>query len=171
MKIEETPLPDNALLQKYVTSGDYTDCFSTLVEGKVSQADFIEAFYNSRVFRLERFVLTILVFKPSSDKHAKQLAIGTRETYAAWNLEARNDNQILMCDFQQATRSWLMTQAEKNDDADRTRLYFGTAVVAKKSKSGDAKKLPFLVRLLTPAHRLYSRRLLASAAARLKRQN
>ncbi len=167
MKIDAAPLPIDALLQSYVKSGDYTDCFSTIVEGRITQADFIEAFYNSRIFKLERFVLTVLVFKQSSDKQAGQLAIGTRETYAAWDLEARNENQILMCDFQKATRSWLMTQAAEND---QTRLYFGSAVVGKKSKSGDVKQLPLLVRLLMPAHRFYARSLLRSAAARLKRQ-
>ena len=170
MKIEETPLPDTALLQKYVKSGDFTDCYSIDIDKHISQADFIEAFYNSRVFKLERLVLTCVVFKPSSDKQAAQLAIGTREKYAAWDLEARNENQLLMCDFQKATRSWLMTDQLGTKEQPRTRLYFGSALIAPTSHRNGEKALPIHIKMLMPAHAIYSRCLLKSAAKRIERQ-
>ncbi len=169
MRIDETPLPENALLQKYVKSGDYTDCFSVVIDKHVSQADFIEAFYNSRVFKLERFILTCLVFKPSSDRQAAQLAIGTIEKYAAWNLEARNENQLLMCDFKQATRSWLMTEKIEPNESTQTRLFFGSALIARTNQQNNEKSIPFLIKSMVPAHQFYSKCLLNSTAAKLLR--
>ncbi|MEQ1819867.1 MAG: hypothetical protein ABL871_14790, partial [Terricaulis sp.] len=64
-------LPDGALLQRYVAKGAYTDCFATDVAASVSLAAFVEAFYTSAAFKCERFVLTSVVAKPSSDDDAR----------------------------------------------------------------------------------------------------
>ena len=52
------PLPDGSLLSRYrLQQGAYTDCYSTEIAGSVSQAEFVEAFYTTWVFKLERAIL------------------------------------------------------------------------------------------------------------------
>jgi len=149
--IEASALPESALLQKYVHSGAYTDCFSTEVRGDVSLAEFVEAFYTTWLFKLERFILRVAISKPSTDDEARQVAQGEIETYAAWRVEGRAEQQLLMSDFRDHTRSWFMTTPG--------RLYFGSAVVPKDRPS---------YKLLLGLHRIYSRALLATAKSRLQ---
>ncbi len=42
--IEPSPLPDNALLRKYVHSGAYTDCYRAEVPGTVTHAQYVIGF-------------------------------------------------------------------------------------------------------------------------------
>ena len=149
--IEESALPEVALLQKYVESGAYTDCFSSRVTGDVSLAEFVEAFYTTWLFKLERFILRLAISKPSTDIEARQVALGGIERFAAWRVEARADHQLLMSDFRDHTRSWFMVVPG--------RLYFGSAVIPKDQPS---------YKLLLGLHRLYSRALLATAKSRLQ---
>ena len=51
-------VPKSALLQRYVDKGSYVDCYATDIAGPVTQAEFIEAFYTTPVFRLERLILS-----------------------------------------------------------------------------------------------------------------
>jgi hypothetical protein len=148
-------LPDHALLARYRGTGAYTDCFAIMVEGEVSQARFVEAFYTTAVFRLERFILRWLAGKPSTGAEAKLLAEGKISRFAAWTVEDRNPDQLLLCDYLGRTRSWLM--AERIDQGRATRLHFGSAVV----RPGG---FPFNV--LLGFHKVYSRMLLRSAAHR-----
>ena len=106
--------------------------------------------------------------KPSTDAQARALASGASSTFAAWRVEARTANQLLVCDFLGYTRSWLMI-GPPGDGA--TRLYFGTAVVpARDTVSGQAS-WTFSFRALLPFHRLYARALLHAACARLERDD
>jgi len=123
------PLPEHALLFAYHVGGHYTDCFTVDVAGAVSQQQFVTAFYTSRLFRLERLILRWLVAKPSSDRQAEQLASGSIDRFAAWTVEGRAPNQLLVCDYQGRTRSWLMVEPAGADPA-TTRLHFGTGVVS-----------------------------------------
>ena len=152
-------LPAAALLQPYRSAGDYTDCFSIEVPRRVSQAAFVEAFYTSALFRLERMVLAWLASRPSRDAEVRELAAGQRTRFAAWSVEGRAHDQLLLCDFQGSTRSWLMTAP--GADGHSTRLYFGSAVVRR--RQGKA------FRALLGLHQLYSRLLLRAAAARVIR--
>ena len=56
MSIRAEPVPEGALLARYRDLG-YTDCFTTEVACRVQLGDFIQAFYTTPLFRLERFVL------------------------------------------------------------------------------------------------------------------
>lgn len=152
-------LPATALLSRYRDAGAYTDCFVTTVPGRVDQARFVEAFYTSPLFKLERLVLALLVAKPSTDDDARRLARGEADRFAAWTVEARAADQLLVCDYQGLTRSWLMTAASP----DGTTLHFGSAVSPKRPRPGSVR----LFRTLTWAHRIYARALLRSAVARL----
>lgn len=130
----------------------------------MSQARYIEAFYTTAVFRLERLILDWVVSKPSSDEEARRLAHGEADRFAAWSVEARAPDQLLLCDYQHRTRSWLMSA--RNVSGDGTRLYFGSAVVARSGGSGGSK-LGFPFDALLGFHQLYSRVLLRSARSRL----
>ncbi len=150
------------MLQSYVTKGAYTDCFATDVAARVSFAAFVEAFYTSAAFKCERFVLTWAVSKPSSDDDARRLGRGETEKFAAWTVEARAADQVLVCDFLSRTRSWLMVEPIEGG----TRLYFGTAVVPVGLGSGRAS-LGFPFDALLPFHKLYARVLLGAARGRV----
>jgi hypothetical protein len=164
--IQPRPLPEAALLRRYANGADYTDCYTTLIDRSASHEAFVHAFYTTWVFRLERWILTWTVAKPSTDAEAAELAAGARESFAAWRVEARARDQLLMCDFLGNTRSWLMTAAE---GAAGTRLYFGSAVVARSDRATGKRTLGAPFRALMGFHKLYSRALLRAACSRLER--
>ena len=162
--IQSCPLPDAALLRRYAGRDDYTDCYTTLIERTASHEEFVRVFYTTWVFKLERWILTWTVKKPSSDAEAAQLAAGVRSSFAAWSVEDRAPDQLLMCDFLGNTRSWLMTAKE---GATGTRLYFGSAVVARTDRDTGKRSLGAPFRALLGFHKLYSRLLLRAARSRL----
>ncbi len=164
--IEPCPLPKNALLARYLHSKDskgYTDCFAINLQQRIELPDFVEAFYTSSLFKVERAILMI-IGKSSNDKKARELATGLRPDFAAWTVEDRNKNQILLCDFLQRTRSWLMV--ENTNEPNQTKLYFGSAVVFKSSDSGKTKP-PTGFSLLSRFHVWYSKALLNAAYRKL----
>jgi hypothetical protein len=166
--IERHPLPADALLADYVRDGHYTDCYSTEVSKTVSHTEYVEAFYTTCLFKVERKILRWLVGKPSTDQQARQLAAGELDSFAAWHVEKRNENQILMCDFRHRTRSWLMVSSGTGSDGAGTRLYFGSAVVPfHKSRSGTSS-LGMSFKLLAGFHKAYSVALLFSAKLRIE---
>lgn len=164
--IRPHPLPAHALLGRYSIEGGYTDCFVTEVPLTVSQAEYVEAFYTSWLFKLERLVL-LLVAKPSRDAHARQLARGERETFAAWSVEARATDQLLVCDYQGKTRSWLMIEPDVSTGAAGTRLYFGTGIVPITERPSGRRRLSVGFGLLVPFHKFYARALLRATRSRL----
>jgi hypothetical protein len=111
----------------------------------------VEAFYTTWLFKLERVILKVAVSRPSTDEQVKALMAGELDTFAAWYVEDRADDQLLMCDFRDQTRSWFMVTPG--------RLYFGSAVVPIDQPS---------FKLFIGLHRLYSRALLAAARSRLQ---
>src|SRR5690242_3525001 len=125
--IQACELPNDALLRRYLSGGAYADCYVAEVAGVISQAQYVEAFYTTAVFKVERLLLSWFVARPSTDAQAGELALGTRTSFAAWSVEARESDQLLLSDFQGRTRSWLMSAACAN--ARTTRLFFGSAVV------------------------------------------
>lgn len=165
--IKSCPVPDEALHAKYERAGAYTDCFTTEVSGHISHAEFVEAFYTSRVFKLERLILKWAVAKPSTDAEARELANGARNRFAAWTVEDRAADQLLMCDYLGRTRSWLMVVPIGSTDSPATRLYFGSAVVPVVDKATGQPALGSPYNALLGFHRIYSRVLLSSAGARL----
>ena len=159
------PLPTNALLTKYANAGAYTDCFTTDITRPGSHAEFVETFYTGRLFKLERLLLSVLLSKPSTDLQARQLAAGELNEFAAWRVEARADDQLLLCAIDGRTRSWLMVSAAESSGG--TRLYFGSAVVPVKNASTGKSEMGFVFKALLGFHKLYSRALLSAAARRL----
>ena len=168
-QIRPHPLPEHALLRKYANGSAYTDCFVTDISASVSHAAYVEAFYTTAVFKLERLLLAWLVSRPSTDAQARRLAVGELDSFAAWDVEARSVNQLLMCDFQGRTRSWLMVAPVDGGGATTTRLYFGSAVVPSVNQATGEAGLGFAFRALLGFHKVYSRVLLSAASSRLAR--
>ena len=164
--IHAGPLPDEALTQRYRMAGAYTDCYTTELAQLVTHAQFVETFYMTALFKLERWILRFAAALPSTDDEARALARGERESFAAWSVEARAPDQLLMRDVTGRTRSWLMvTRAGQSPG---TRLYFGSVVVpVRDPKTGRISLGPVHGRLLG-FHKLYSRLLLRAAARKLR---
>ena len=167
--IQPHPLPTHALLTKYPSSGAYTDCFITEINRVVSHAEFVEAFYTGGLFKVERFLLRVFISKPSTDLQARRLAAGELNEFAAWRVEARAVDQLLLRAVDGRTRSWLMVSA--SSELGSTRLYFGSAVVPVRNASTGASSMGFTFKALLGFHKLYSRALLSAAAARLEQAN
>ena len=165
--IQTYPVPPHALLTKYANAGAYTDCFVTEVARTVSHAEFVEAFYTGGLFKVERLLLRVFISKPSTDLQARQLAAGELNEFAAWRVEARAVDQLLLRAIDGRTRSWLMVSAAQ--EPGRTRLYFGSAVVPMVNPSTGKSSMGFVFKALLGFHKLYSRALLSAAAARLER--
>ena len=158
--IRPHPLPDASLLRACTTAGAYADCYVTEVPRAVSHAQYVEAFYTTWLFKLERWILKWAVARPSTDEQARQLAAGSLDAFAAWDVEQRAPDQLLLRDLFGRTRSWLMVERLP---AGGTRLYFGSGVGARKDG-----KLGGSFSLLLGFHKLYSRLLLGAARRRLQ---
>ena len=139
-------LPQQALLAKYAQGGNYTDCYAAEVARPVSLAEYVEAFYTTALFKLERLLLAWFTSKPSSDAQAKELASGALGAFAAWRVEERSANQLLMCDLNGRTRSWFMVTTAGSGSSTVTHLYFGSAVVAIVDKQSGQAALGFTCR-------------------------
>lgn len=159
LSIEKCSPPKNTFLENYLLTGNYVDCYVTIIDKQASFSEFIFAFYTTWLFKTEALILKYTVRKPSSDFEAKQLANAEIDKFAAWTVEARSENELLMCDFVSRTRSWFMVEQVE----DKTKLYFGSAVVPKKRGEG----LGFIFILLLGFHQIYSVLLLYSAKQKL----
>ena len=166
MSVERSNLPEHALLRRYELAGAYTDCFVAEVTGEISHAEYVRAFYTTTPFRLERLILKWAVAKPSTDADVAELAAGTTNVFAAWQVEACNENQLLLCDYLGRTRSWLMIEPLPTARGNMTRLYFGSAVVPVR----PGKSSGFSYRALLGFHKLYSITLLHAAKRSLERR-
>jgi hypothetical protein len=165
--IEKLPVPEHALHRRYAAEQAYVDCYSTVIDRNVTHESYVEAFYTTWLFKLERWILGWAVGKRSHDAEARWLAHGDISSFAAWTVEARAPGQLLMCDYLGATRSWLMTAAEPGG---ATRLYFGSVVTARDDRGTGRRKIGQGYRLALGFHKLYSRMLLRAAAATLLRE-
>ena len=112
-------VPKSALLQHYVDKGSYVDCYTTDIAGPVIQAEFIEAFYTTPVFRLERLILRWAVSKPSTDDEARGLATGHADSFAAWKVEGRTGEPVVALRFPGANTTvlWVGGRPSRNHEA------------------------------------------------------
>lgn len=158
-------LPAHALLARYRADGAFTDCWIADLPRPVTHADYVEAFYTTPLFGVERRLLAWLASKPSTLAQARLLAESRAEAFAAWMVEARAADQLLLCDFTRRTRSWLMV--EPLADGAGTRLYFGSAVVPLRDAAGVGGSMGMAFHALSGFHTVYSRALLGAARSRL----
>lgn len=160
------PLPPSSVLLPVRAAGGYADCFTTDVPSSVTHAEFVEAFYTTWLFKLERMVIQLVTFRVTSDLDARDLAQGRRDDFAVWKVEHRLADQLLLADRTGTTKSWLMVEPQA---LLATRLYFGSAVLARTNRRTGEKRLGFLFHALLGFHRGYSSALLRAAASRLSR--
>lgn len=151
--IKKCSVPANTMLDKYSVNEAYADCYFTEVPGQVSFPEFVFAFYTTPLFKLERSILRLAVSKPSTDIQARQLADGSSNQFAAWGVENRSGNELLMCDFRGQTRSWMMVVPVSSV---RTRLYFGSAIVPNRNTKTGERSIGFVYQALLGSHRIYS---------------
>ena len=157
-------LPTGAFLQAYASGGAYTDCYVIELSRMVTQDEFVEAFYTSSVFKVERWPLAKFLSRPSTDADAHCLAVRSAGTFSAWSVEKRESNQILLAAGR--TRSWLMAEPSQSSSTG-TKLYFGSAVLPRRARGGQVSRMGWQFRVLVGVHMAYSRVLLASACRKL----
>jgi hypothetical protein len=163
-----TELPASTLLEKLQRNGSYADCFTLTLPIVVTQAQFVEAFYTTRLFKAERLVIRLLAGKCSTDQQAARLAMGTGNSFAVWKVTERTDGELLLTDDTGSTSSWLMAVPEPLSNQLGTRLFFGSAIKPRQPPSpGGQPQFGRLFHALLGLHNLYSRRLLEAAAHRL----
>ena len=168
MTIRSCALPANAFLRRHDHAGGYTDCFVAKASGRISLSRYVEVFYTTGLFKAERAILS-LAGQPSSDSQAREVAAGTALTFAAWRVEDRAEDQLLLCDITGRTRSWFMVAPAPDEATDKTLLYFGSAITAVPQGATGRITIGPLYRSLTGLHILYSRALLAAAKRRMAR--
>lgn len=167
--VSPCPLPEEALLTRYRRAGVYLDCYASHVEADVALPRFVSAFYSTPLFKLERLILRGVLRLPSTDADAVALGLGTRDSFAAWSVEQRRDDQLLLRDLSGRTRSWLMTRPLNIEGKPATQLLFGSAVVPRFNVRHGREGLGWWFRALLGFHRVYSRALLRAACTRLGR--
>ncbi|WP_191601532.1 hypothetical protein [Marinomonas algicola] len=166
----EIELPEVALSARYRENGAFVDCYSVDVPKEISLEKYIQAFYTTPLFKIERTILSLATLKATSDKDAIRLSTNQTRHYSIWTVENRVDNQILLADVTGKTKSWLMVQELKSGKSSITRLYFGSVVVPKGvSKNGQAS-FGFVFHLLSQFHKTYSRALLNATAKKLLKE-
>jgi len=163
--IEPCEVPLNSFLRRYKDGHGYADCYMVEVKGAITQEQFVEAFYTSALFKLERTMLRYLASRPATDADARQLAMGKATGFSAWRVEAQSVSELLLADLTGRTRSWLMVGPGTRPKS--TRLYFGSAVLPRKSRGPDKAGMGWPFHALLGFHRLYSRLLLGAARGRL----
>jgi hypothetical protein len=164
-------VPDDALLKTYRGGlhperwGSYADCFAVTIDREVDLTDFVFAFYTSPVFRIEGFILKLVLGASASAADARAVAGGTSETFSAWYVGQRSATQLLMCDRYERTRSWFRVAPVTGGG---TRLQFGSAVAAKRDKMTGVAARGGGIHFLLWFHVLYSQVLLRAAKRNLR---
>ncbi len=168
MSVHACEIPVPSFLRKYKDGTGHADCYVTEVPGLITQPQFVEAFYTSPLFKIERTIISCLASKPATDSDAKQLAAGNASKFSAWSVEAQSPSELLLADFTGRTRSWLMAlPCVGSPVATRTRLYFGSAVVARTVRGSPQPNMGWAFHSLLGFHRVYSRLLLSTASGRV----
>lgn len=161
-------LPATSLLLRYKEGPGFTDCYMVEVLGAVTQEAFVEAFYTSPLFKIERVILKYLASMPSTDADARAMACGKLTIFSAWTVEAQSSSQLLLADRTGRTRSWLMTASSAGANQPvKTQLYFGSAVVPRSHKAATKLSMGWEFHALLGFHKLYSRLLLSAASRRV----
>jgi hypothetical protein len=163
--VHSSTVPSGTLLSRYDSPPAYADCFVVDVDRAADVGSFCAAFYTTFLFRIERAILAMLG-RNATDHDAVSLARGERQEFAAWTVEQRNEREILMRDATGRTRSWFMTAPLGSGG---TRLFFGSAITATTAGPGKPASIGPVFQLLLGFHKLYSRTLLAQAAAKIRR--
>lgn len=166
--VQPCEIPISSALRAVQATGAFADCYATDVRGTVSRAEFVEAFYTTTLFKVERKLLAWFAGKRGTNMDAARLANGTATSFSAWTVESSSDDQILLADFTGRTKSWLMVVRLRDSQKEEfTRLYFGSAVLPKRSSSPGVSRMGIAFHALSGFHTLYSKLLLLAARSKL----
>ena len=168
-RITKSEVPSGALSVVYLKQGAFVDCYYIDIPKKVSLSEYIMAFYTSPLFKVERMILSIATIRFALDGEALELSLGKSEKYSIWTVECRQFNQIILRDFTNKTRSWLMVQESSVGGADNTRLFFGSVVVPRKISESGQPIFGSLFHMFGRFHQVYSRALLRAAYKKVLR--
>lgn len=167
--VQACEIPLNSFLRSFQDGIGFADCYVIDVPEQVSQAAYVEAFYTSPLFKLERTLLTYLASRPANDADARQLAAGQVNRFSAWQVVGQSPSELLLADFTGRTRSWLMAvPIDALVQGSGTRLYFGSAVVPRARDGSGSGDLGWPFRALLGFHKLYSRLLLRAASRQVR---
>ncbi|MEL7312801.1 MAG: hypothetical protein AAFN07_14900 [Pseudomonadota bacterium] len=155
-------------MARFAVQGHFADCYTTSVSSHVDLKAFVTAFYSTRLFSVERWILKVIARRPSSQADIDALASGASDRFAAWDVEDRSATQLLLRDMSGLTRSWLMVRPDRASNT--TILNFGSAVLGSQSASASKPKLSPLIRMTLPFHHWYSRALFRAAKKALERE-
>jgi len=153
------------VLAAYSGSGAFTDCYVAVLPRVVTQSEYVEAFYTTPAFKIERWLIARFLSRPSTDAQIRQLAQGESSAFAAWSVEQREPEQLMLAAGR--TRSWLMTSPSDDSLGSATALYFGSAVVPRRSRNSGKSPMGWQFRALLGFHKLYSQVLLRAALKKL----
>lgn len=141
-----------------------TDCFSCTLSKSVTLTSFVYAFYSNWFFKIELNIIGFFARMPSSDQQATELLQGLKNNFSAWELEYRDEQQLVMADKLGATKQWFMV---KQINSSQTILYFGSAIMPRVKPDGTQAKPPVIFKLLGGFHQWYSKALLSAAVKKL----
>ena len=173
--VHKHQLPSESLLMRYCPGHrssyktGYCDCYTVTVGGIVEFEEYICQFYSTSIFKAERWILGFFANLPSNDHELKLLAAGTSNRFAAWSVEQRLPDQLLLCDASGRTRSWLMCTNVKENNINQTRLLFGSAILPVTDPHTRIRIYQILYITLLGFHKFYSRVLLSSARNKILR--
>jgi len=162
-QVADTPVPPTSLLGRLAAERRaFADAYTLRLPRRVTLAEFVEAFYTTRLFKLERWLIA-RTGRPSTDADVRAVAQGEDRRMAVWTVEARAAGELLMHEDSGATRSWFKAEAVE----DGTRLWFGSAVVPQRRGPDGVQRMGWVFHALLGFHRIYSRALLRAAARKL----
>jgi hypothetical protein len=157
--IHACAVPEGSLLAAAVREGGYADAYRVALGQGATLAEWVEAFYTSPVFRLERGLIARAMDLPAGDADARALASGAASRFSAWQVQARTADELLVAAGR--TRSWFRVEPAATAGSPAL-VFFGSAVLPRRSGGmGGA------FWLLLGFHKLYSRLLIVSALRRL----
>lgn len=180
--VRQVAVPPRSLLGREASSsplaeagGCYADAFCVRVAAPSATAApgalFARAFFGSPVFRVERALLAALGFRGPTDAELSSMAFDApgRDRVAAFTLAAStvaaDGSSELLFRWAVHGRTWLAVRVlEGNAELE---LLFGSALldVPSRGRGGASRALALGWAAVQPAHALFSRLLLAEAAA------
>ncbi|MTI09151.1 hypothetical protein [Curvivirga aplysinae] len=168
-EVKETAIPLNSFMNFYHESpGHHADAFVGQIDGIVTLEDYILAFFDSPIFRIERSILSLFLLRRIKQSEIKELASGRSQQFALWKTKKRNEEELLLEVGDSQIRTWFHTEQEQSN---KTKLYFGSAIVPDTTSKNAKEGIGFTFRFFMGFHKLYSRILLQSALKKLKRNN
>lgn len=154
-------IPTTSLLYEYETvKGGYCDCYVVDTQGDANLQNYISVFFETWIFKLELKLLSLFGLNRDRPDQVKQLAEGCVKTFAAWKVEGRTENDLLLAVGTGPIRTWLRVEAHSEN---AVRFYFGSALLPLRTDRNGHPRLDAISMVLLPFHKLYSRILLRAA--------